>query len=261
MKRFHLFEFEDQSWFPKPIREGMTDYLQFVSNAFNIYKPVIPLINKGMEKSSQNRIIDLCSGGGGGILSVNKELKEVADQPFTVLLTDKYPNIPAFERASRLGGDNVLFSSAPVDAMHVPGNLRGFRTLFLSFHHFKPEDARKILQDAVKAGDPIGIFEGTERNVKSIIPMLFSPLFVLLLTPFIRPVRLSRIVFTYLIPLIPLFTVWDGVVSVLRTYSVKELEQMTKEIDAPDYTWEAGTKKAKGGVVTYLLGVPGKSGY
>ena len=238
----------------------MTDYLQFVSNAFNIYKPVVPLIKKGLESSGRNGIVDLCSGGGGGILSVNKELKEATDQAYNILLTDKYPNVPAFERTSRLAGDNVQFSSEPVDAMHVPEGLRGFRTLFLSFHHFQPEDAKKILQDAVKAGDPIGIFEGTERNVKSMVPMLFAPLFVLLLTLFIRPFRVSRILFTYFIPLIPLFTVWDGVVSVLRTYSVRELEQMTKEIDAPGYNWEAGIKKAKGGVVTYLLGVPGKSG-
>ena len=32
MGRVQLFELEDQSWFPAPIREAMTDFLSFVGN-------------------------------------------------------------------------------------------------------------------------------------------------------------------------------------------------------------------------------------
>ncbi len=47
--------------------------------------------------------------------------------------------------------------------MKVPRELKGFRTMFTSFHHFPPEEARAILQNAVDAGEGIGIFEITRR--------------------------------------------------------------------------------------------------
>ena len=50
MARIHLFEFEDQQWFPSFLRNYMTDFLQFISNKFDIYKPVVPVIQKGLKK-------------------------------------------------------------------------------------------------------------------------------------------------------------------------------------------------------------------
>ena len=41
MGRIHLFEFEDQSWFPEFLR---TDFLQFLSNKTKMYKPIISII-------------------------------------------------------------------------------------------------------------------------------------------------------------------------------------------------------------------------
>ena len=42
---------------------------------------------------------------------------------------------------------------------------------------------------------------------------------VLLVTPLIRPFTLSRILWTYLLPLVPLTCWWDGIVSQLRAYT------------------------------------------
>jgi hypothetical protein len=38
MKRFHLFEFEDQSWFPRFMRDAGTTYLQFISHKFRVHE-------------------------------------------------------------------------------------------------------------------------------------------------------------------------------------------------------------------------------
>ncbi len=60
--------------------------------------------------------------------------------------------------------------------------------------------------------------------------MFLSPIAVLLMTPFIKPFKVDRIIFTYLIPILPLLTLWDGVISVLRTHTVAELKQMIFEL-------------------------------
>ena len=69
MKRIHAFEFEDLSWFPRNLRDYATDFLQFGANTFDMYQPVIAVIEKGIQASGNNTIIDIASGGGGGLLN------------------------------------------------------------------------------------------------------------------------------------------------------------------------------------------------
>ncbi len=253
MGRVHLFEFEDQSWFPSFLRNYGTDFLQFLSNKTKMYKPVIPVIKKGLQKSKSNQIIDLGSGGGGGLIWLNSELiKEIPD--LKIVLTDYYPNIPAFKHTKSLA-PNFEFIDYPVDARKVPENLSGLRTQFLSLHHFKPDYAKQILQNAVVSNSSIAIFEAQERSLASLLAMLFSPISVLFTTPFIRPFKIGRIIFTYLIPIVPLFVLWDGLVSSLRTYSVKEMEQLVSKVSGNEnYVWDIKRIKSGPGVILYLLG-------
>lgn len=255
MGRIHLFEFEDQKWFPSFLRNYGTDFLQFLSNTLKMYKPIIPVLKRGLEKSGTRQIIDLGSGGGGGLIWLNSELKK--DIPdLKIILTDYYPNIPAFEYTQQQA-DNFEFVKIPVDARDVPQNLKGLRTQFLSLHHFRPKDASLILQNAVDSKSAIAVVEGQERSLPSMLAMLFSPISVLLTTPFIRPFKIGRIIFTYLIPIVPLFVLWDGIVSSLRTYSVKEMEALVSNLQGKEtFDWEIKRLKSGPVVVLYLLGTP-----
>jgi len=255
MRRVHLFEFEDQKWFPGFLRDYGTDFLQFLSNKTKLFKPSIPIIKKGLKKSNTSDIIDLGSGGGGGWIWLNEELrKDVPD--LKIWMTDLYPNISAFEFSKRKA-DNFEYISEPVDAREVPTHLKGLRTQFLSLHHFRPEDAEKILQNAIDSRSSIAIFEGQERSFASILAMIFSPISVLLTTPFIRPFKLGRIVFTYLIPVVPLFVLWDGIVSSLRTYSVEEMKGLVVQLKGVEnYDFEIGREPSGPGAVLYLLATP-----
>ncbi|MCL6267924.1 hypothetical protein [Flagellimonas myxillae] len=255
MGRIHLFEFEDQKWFPSFLRDYGTDFLQFLSNKTKLYKPILPVLEKGLEANGTNQILDLGSGGGGGLLWLNSELKK-SRPDLKIVLTDFYPNLQAFEFTKKQA-HNFEYIATAVDARKVPTHLKGFRTQFLSLHHFRPKDAKLILQNAVDAKSVIGVFEAQERSLSSLLAMLFSPISVLLSTPFIRPFKWGRILFTYLIPIVPLFVLWDGVISSLRTYSVKEMKALVAELDGGDsYTWEIERVKSGPGVILYLLGTP-----
>lgn len=252
MKRLHLFEIEDQKWFPSFLRNYMTDFLQFLSNKTKLYQPIIPVIEKGLKASGSNQIIDLASGGGGGLFWLNTELRK-NNPDLKILLTDYYPNKKAF-RHTKSQADNFEFIEQSIDARDVPNHFKGLRTQFLSFHHFKPEDAKKILQNAVNTDSNIAIFEVQERSVQSIIAMLLSPISVLLTTPFIKPFSLGRLLFTYLIPIVPICILWDGVVSSLRTYSVSEMNELVNQINNKEqYDWDINRIKGKSGYVLYLL--------
>lgn len=254
MGRLHLFEFEDLHWFPSFLRNYGTDFLQFLSNKTKLYKPIVPIIEKALKQSDTNQIIDLASGGGGGLLWLNSVLKKSIPD-LKIILTDYYPNIPAFKYTKKQA-NNFEFITTEVDARHVPKSLTGLRTQFLSLHHFRPEDAKQILQNAIDSNQSIAIFEAQERSIPSILAMLFSPISLLLTTPFIRPFKLGRILFTYLIPIVPLFVLWDGIVSSLRTYSVKEMHTLVNQLNNKDtFNWEINKVKSGPGVVLYLLGI------
>lgn len=255
MSRIHLFEFEDQTWFPDFLRNYGTDFLQFLANKTRMFVPLLPWIKKGLMASQSSKIIDLASGGGGGILSLNKELLETNPEVL-ILLTDFYPNLKAFKYAASKAY-NIGFSKEPIDARLVPEQLKGLRTQFLSFHHFLPADALKILENAVTSNQPIFIAEGQERSIRSFLAMFFSPITVLLTTPFIRPFSVGRLIFTYLIPIVPLFVWWDGLISCLRTYSVEEMNQLVAKVEGKEkFLWEIGRVKSGPTYLLYLLGTP-----
>lgn len=256
MGRIHAPEFEDYSWFPSGLRNFMTDFLEHVAHKFDFYKDLTPFLVKGVKASGTNTIIDLASGGGGDYVKIGERVaSEIPD--IKIKFSDYYPNIEGFKRAVKKGGDKFSYIESPVNAMDVPADHKGLRTMFLSFHHFRPNDAKQILQNAVDSKQPIFIAEAQERNIMHFIAFFFSPINVLIMTPFIRPFNIWRLVFTYLIPLVPLFVWWDGLASVLRTYSEKEMNELIKSLNNGDsFEWEVGKKKAGPSSIPYLLGIP-----
>lgn len=255
MKRKQLFEFEDQSWFPVFLRNYLTDFLQFISNKFDIYKEITPLLSEILKKNGNQRIIDLASGGGGGLFKLSKRLRETHPD-LEIILTDYYPNVKAFEYVSQQS-PNFKFETKSVDARKVPSDLKGVRTQFLSLHHFTEADAVQILQNAVDSNSPIAIFESQERNLKSVLAMVVSPINVLWMTPFIRPFSFGRIVFTYLIPLVPLFVMLDGILSALRTYTIPEMNELISRVNGHEnFEWKVGRQKSGPVGILYLIGEP-----
>lgn len=259
MKRFHFIEIEDQNWCPANIRNGITDFLQYIVYTFHLYRPVSQRLFNSFIKSGSEKIIDLCSGGGGPWLSLTENLPKALKDQLVIYLTDLYPNTDAFNRLSHNQSAVIKYNPQPVSALDVPEELTGFRTLFSSFHHFKPYQAKEIIQDAVRKQQGIAIFESTQRHFLMIVYMLLVPVITLFITPFIRPFKWSRLFFTYILPAIPLAIMFDGIVSCFRTYTPEELSTMIDNIKGGNnYHWEIGLEKI-GPLpvgVTYLIGYP-----
>jgi hypothetical protein len=256
VNRRHWVELHELPSCPDFVRRLATDYLFTVSRVFGAHRPVVPRLARLLREADVHTIVDLCSGGGGPVVQAAEMLRaEGGLEDLELVLTDLYPNTAAFERIA--GSEHVRAEPAPVDARSIPRHLSGVRTLFDSFHHFRPEDARAILADARKSHAGILVVEGTERSVKGVVGLVIAaPLLVLLLTPLVRPFTWWRLLFTYVVPLAPLLAVFDGVVSCLRTYTPEELRALTRGLEDEDYAWDVGVDRVAGQPLTWLTGTP-----
>ena len=258
MRRRHLIELEDETWCPAAVRHGITDLLQLVLSLANCYAPILPRLARALEMSGEREIVDLCSGSGGPWLRLLPYFPET--QLRHVRFTDKFPNVAASRHVVANSKGRITVEEESVDATAVK-NVPGLRTLFTSFHHFRPGVARAILADAVKGRAAIAVFEFTERTVFAVALFCLSPLAVLLLAPFARPFRWSRVILTYIVPVLPLAAGFDGVVSCLRTYTLAELREMVGDLSPDGYVWEIGQKRSWRSPVpiTFLIGYPRSS--
>lgn len=259
MERVQLFEFEDLPWFPQVVRECMTDFLSFLGQRGPLlYSGFAERLAAALSVTGDDTILDLCSGGGGPAITITGLMAERLRRPLSIVLTDLYPNLPRLERARAEGGGRVEYRTTPVDATAVPEGLPGFRLICNAFHHLPPGAARKCLADAVSHGRGIAVLEMVNRSATSLFGVTFGTGAVLAITPFIRPVRMSRLLLTYLLPVVPLCTWWDGVVSCLRAYSPQELEALVASLPDNEYVWDIGRLPAlyTPGSLIYLIGRP-----
>lgn len=256
LKRLHLIEFEDFRWLPSVLRDGATAHLHMLAKTGRMSTTFLQPVERIISNTGETHILDLCSGAGGPLPQL---IRQLDNKNVHATLTDLYPN---HGQLGTLAAENSAFtySAQPVDATDV--DISGFRTLFNSFHHFRPDMARKIIGDAVDKRQAIGIFEIVERSPGALLSVVFATLGVFFLMPFIRPRKLSWLVLTYLIPLIPLLVLWDGVASCFRVYSPRELEAIIDSVPGNDrYHWEIYQERLPYLVAkaTILTGFPEKT--
>jgi hypothetical protein len=249
--RLHLFEFGDQPWFPRLLHDAETAYLTAAYRLLPLPRLWAEKISGVLQPGGSAEILDLCAGSGGAMPIIIDELAARGCQA-RATLSDLYPN-PTSGLHPR-----IVWLDQPVDATRVPPGLTGVRTMFSAFHHFRPDAAKAILKDAFDLRRPICIFESGQGTMLGVAMMALVPFNVLLLMPFARPFHWSYLLFTYLIPLLPLIIFWDGVVSMLRIYLPEQMKEMTADLKAPDYSWEIGRITVRGvpGGLPYLIGRP-----
>lgn len=263
MRRLHLFELEDFDWVPRAIRDGGTDLLDLGFDRMGFYDGVAPKLVALLQTTRASRIVDLCSGGGGGTIQMRRQLR-AGGNTIEVVLSDRNPNEAGIARVQALGDPATRYRPESVDAMTGGGELEGVRTMSGALHHFPPDAVRALIAGVVARRAPLAFFDVAASPQIRKLPMVMAPiamsvnmlmLFVgsLLLVPFVRPFRVSRLFFTYAVPAIPVLVAWDGTVSALRAYSPDELLELARSVSGSDgYAWEAGSA----GKALYLIGTP-----
>ncbi|WP_224490896.1 hypothetical protein [Robertkochia flava] len=264
MKRLSLFEFEDFPWLPKSIRSGVTRLLSVFHRMMGTSSVLADLLLDIRQTTPFEQIVDLGSGSGGAMPeTVNKINAATPENPVTLILTDKYPDPETLAKYNDGPSPYIRYRATSMDAREMDKAPEGLKTMIASFHHMEPATARDILHAAARNKQPLFIYELAQNSIPTFLWWLLLPLSLCILflmtwfmTPFIRPLTFKQILFTYLIPVIPLVYAWDGQASLVRTYTFKDLELLLEGHDAEGYTWVMKEARKKNGKSAgyYLLG-------
>ena len=259
MKRMQLFEFEDFGWFPVTLRSYLTRYLQMMHRLLDSAPNIAKVLDGLLKHGAPHEIVDLCSGSGGPMIEVHKIAKSTYGHDHLKLtLTDLHPDPNTIVELQIQNDPTITYHPQPLHASQddIPS---GIRTLICGLHHFNPHQALKILKHAQDRQQWMLIYEISDNSYPkwlwwTVLP--FTIISVLIFTPLVRPFRWQQLVFTYLIPILPLVIAWDGAASNARTYTLDDLDTLISEIKTEDYHWHHGTIPGKGGPKIFLVGTP-----
>ncbi len=215
-------ELEDFKWFPSVLRNFQTEFIGYIVVVFDVYDVFVDYLNKLQLPTLPLK--DLCSGSGQPAISIFNKSNCFS----SISLSDKFPS------ELNNGARKIFNEIRREDVLEVEFKNGTYYTMFNSFHHFSDEDKLKISQRIQQSNSVAFFVEILEPTIICFLKVLFITLFgSLLFTPFVKPFSYSRLFFTYIIP-INLFTItFDGLVSVMKSRSIKQYQKLFSENDLP----------------------------
>ena len=225
MKRRQAPQISNATWYPSFLRRDMYEFMSWFVGKVNAATPFVPVIEEGLQHTTRILAVDLNFGAG-------------------------------FETVRNLLPANLESHSIPLKDIETAGE--GMVLFVNNFHQLPVPAAKAALQKATQAGQVVGVVEGNNDSLWQVVGMLvFVPLTVVLTAPLVRPFRWTRLLFTYLLPILPLVTLFDGFMALFKLYNPQDLDELVADIAQPTYTWRSGKRdNGRGGKIIYLLGYP-----
>ncbi len=227
MNRRQIPQITNTKWFPSFLTRCIYEFMTWFVVKVNASKPFIPVIEEGLKHANRIMVIDKKCGAG-------------------------------FETVDHLIDGKI--KRVKVDADNFEATEEGLYLSVNSFHQFTVKEAKEILAQVSKNRQPIVVVEGNNDSLWQVFGMtVIVPLTVILTAPFVKPFRLERLVFTYLIPLLPSVTFLDGFIALFKLYAPKDLDELTASLNEENYYWRSGKMdNGRGGKIIFLIGHPVK---
>ena len=242
-------ELEDYNWFPKIFRRFQQEYIGSIIIWTRFYQPLVPVIRLLLNENNVNTVQDLCSGSGMPAICMQRQLGGHGK----TILSDKFPE-PTFQDDAA-----VAYLKLEVDVLQLKPEQNICYTMYNAFHHFTDMEKQGLVQKMQATGAPFIIAEVLEPGLLTMLKIILTTTAVQLLTaPFVRPFSLLRLLFTYIIP-VNVFTVtYDGIISVLKSRSVKQYQILLQEMGNEIYKITVHRYAGWKGAVICIKGHPKK---
>jgi hypothetical protein len=221
-----LKELEDYPWFPSSLRKMQLEYVGWISVQLKLYRP---LLNE-IIKFPSNQWIDLASGSGWPACYLQKN----ASHHIHYTLSDLYPDSLSNEVKK-----HVEFEHESLDLNKFQPQSGKQYSLFNAFHHFPSAQQKQLIKKMKEAKASCIIAEVLEPSLLSFIQVTLAAWIVQPLAAWaIRPFSILRMITTYLIPVQLVTVAWDGWLSVFKSKTAKQYEELVCEFADHQYSIE-----------------------
>ncbi len=242
-------ELEDYNWFPQLFRHFQAAYIGSIIKWTKFYQPLVPVVQQLLNENKIDKIQDLCSGSGMPAVFMQQQMSGHNK----TILSDKFPE------QSFANTENVIYLNTETDVLLLQPERNTCYTMYNSFHHFTDSEQEQVLKNLQAANAPFVIAEILEPDFFTMIKIIFTTTLIQLLTaPFVKPFSLLRLLFTYIIP-VNIFTVtYDGIISVLKSKSVQQYQNLVNKTANGNYEMTVHKINTWKGAITYIKGNPKK---
>ena len=258
-KRYTGKELHEHGWFPALWRDQLTDFLSFFNIYSGTYKPALRRMLDILRSPDMPSVYtDLCAGCGLYDWRFAQYLSKHLGRSLRVRLTDLYPSYRQWKEIAELSGGMVEPAGRPLSAAEAIRRFEGLHVMFSGLHHFSPDGIGEMVRSAVENGRTLAFFDYARRTwlLWEALMMLASLPFMIVTAPLVWKFSWKRLLFTWVIPVLPLLLLIDGWLSRLRAYRPEELQKILDRIELPPgWRAEAGSDPVHAGLaqVTYLI--------
>ncbi|MBX3039953.1 MAG: hypothetical protein KF789_04505 [Bdellovibrionaceae bacterium] len=243
-------------WLPASLKNLMLEFLDFIVSLVEANKPFIPLLQRQTNLKAEF-FLDSPEAGGSAILLVPHLLRDFPGCEISVLADHLSPERKAhFQNLIPELSSQVRFIEQKDIGLRSDHSEK-FLISINQAHLFSDDELMARLKDFQTKFDQILIGEGNNKSGRQVIGMLIlAPLVAIVCAPFVKPFRLLRLVFTFLIPLLPLMIAWDGIVALFKIRSPERLKELMTSDGTDGWTWKVGkSPNNRGGFVIFLQGI------
>ena len=227
----HLFEFMDHPRTPRVIRQTLLDVLEYCNRDFRpYYREVAAEICEVVQERGIQHIVE--AGAGSAPLTRQLAANNVCAET-TLTPCDLYPEPDLYRSLAEGWPDRVQPVFEPLDLTEARSwSPNTAIVLCATLHHIPAKERSELLKTMRASAACVMIFEPIRRTPLSMFLVLFAVIPALLapLNGLLRAGSLRRVLFCWLLPIVPLMFVWDGLISCLRQWSDLEWRSFAESI-------------------------------
>jgi hypothetical protein len=230
----HLFEFNDLPHVPHTLRLTLLELMQFCNRVFRSFnqRAAQAAVDHARQKGCDT-IVELGAGGA----PLTSLLAETAERDGLRLVPcDLYPDMATYREleANHPGAVKPIYTPVDFSTPHDFGKAT-LAVLVGTFHHVPPAERAKTLQALTASAGQVMVFEPLRNTplsislaLTSIVPVLLLPLY-----RFGSAGTWRRILWCWLLPVVPFVFLWDGVVSCLRQWGPARWKRELAKVAGP----------------------------
>lgn len=242
--RIQSFEFGDLPKIPKFYHNFLRTLMSRLYELFKIHQLWIPHILAFCKENESTVIMDPCAGSGKVNQLIESEIQKDVNIQFILsdIMTDRAPMFA--DHINGLRNKRLQYISHSIDFLKSQNEYKQPKMFINSFHHFTNDQVIEILKASSQNSSNLLILEYCRKTFMSFISMILGPFIAMILFPIVvkKNDLIETFIFMYLIPIIPMMLLWDGVISSLRTYDKDDIENLLKRagIDNYEITYSSG---------------------